>query len=107
MRGYGSPTSNHALLPSSPAINHIPVENCRVINNQRDIARLHGTGCDTGAFEVRSPGDAHGDDAVNVADLRIVAAALGTSHRADLNWDGVVDIWDIALVGINLGRIVP
>ena len=100
----GGPTKTHALLPGSPAIDHIPVENCTVITDQRGIARPQGAGCDIGAFEA-NPGDANGDGVVNVADLRIVAAALGTTHpRADLNNDGIVDIRDLAIVAINLGR---
>ena len=52
-----------------------------------------------------SPGDANGDGMVNVADLRIVAAALGTSDSiADLNRDGLVDIRDLVLVAVNFGR---
>lgn len=53
------------------------------------------------------PGDANGDGKVNAADLWIVTAALGTSCFADLNWDGLVDMWDLALVGISLGGRVP
>ena len=51
--------------------------------------------------------DANGDGVVSVADLRIVAAALGTSDVADLNRDGIVDVLDLALVGINLDRGEP
>ena len=44
-------------------------------------------------------GDANGDGVVNIADLRLVTAALGTSNSAgDLNWDGVVNIFDLVLV---------
>ena len=58
---------------------------------------------ESGAVE-SSPGDANGDGVVNVADLRTVAAALGTSDStADLNGDGLVDIRDLVLVGMNFG----
>ena len=57
------------------------------------------------------PWDLNQDGVVNAADLRIVAAALGTSPpsdpRADVNNDGVVDIRDLALAAINLGRRGP
>ena len=52
-------------------------------------------------------GDANGDGEVNVADLRIVTVALGTSDWNDLSGDWVVDIFDLALVAINLSRGGP
>ena len=46
------------------------------------------------------PGDTNGNCAVNAADLRMVAAALGTSDP-DLNGDGIVDVRGLAMVGKN------
>ena len=51
--------------------------------------------------------DVNGDGTVDVADLRIVAAAFGTSPpsdtRADLNGDGVVDVRDLVEVARRFG----
>ena len=52
-------------------------------------------------------GDANGDGVVDMADLRLVAAALGTSDGADLNDDGLVDVRDLVLVGISFGGVAP
>ena len=53
-------------------------------------------------------GDADGDGKVTMADLRIVAAGLGTQPvsdlRADLNNDGHVDILDLVEVAMNLTK---
>jgi hypothetical protein len=60
------------------------------------------------------PGDLNSDGVVNLADLRIVAMAYGTTSGekgwnpvADLNRDGVVDIFDLVLVSKNMGRTAP
>ena len=104
----GGPTPTHALRPGSPAINHIPAEDCEVTTDQRGVPRPQGPRCDIGAFEFRVPADANGDGVVNTADLRAVAAAIGgQAVGADVNWDGVVDILDLALVALNLGRGGP
>ena len=54
------------------------------------------------------PGDVSGDGKVDTEDLRIVTANLGrivpsANPRADLNLDGLVDIFDLLLVAINFG----
>ena len=108
LQDNGGPSFTHALLPGSPAINHIPVEDCEVTTDQRGVARPQGAACDIGAFEFRVPGDANGDWVVDMVDLRFVTAAMGTSNlMADLNGDRVVDIRDLALVALNLGREGP
>ena len=57
------------------------------------------------------PGDLNQDGIVSSDDLRIVVAAFGTSPpsdpRADADRNDVVDIWDLVLVAVNLGRGVP
>lgn len=45
----GGRTTNHALLPDSPAIDE--GGNCDVTTDQRGISRPQGNACDTGAFE--------------------------------------------------------
>jgi hypothetical protein len=51
----GGPTQTHALLTGSPAIDLIPEgsSGCgtTIISDQRGIARPHGHGCDSGAYE--------------------------------------------------------
>jgi len=103
----GGPTLTHALLPGSPAINHIPAGDCVVTRDQRGAFRPQGAGCDIGAYEYVVPGDANGDGVVGLVDLRIVDAALGGSGRGDLNLDGVINILDLVLAAINLGRPGP
>lgn len=63
------------------------------------------------------PGDVNGDHACNLADLMIVARAMGTDpsypsgtgwHEwnpdADLNSDLRVDVFDLVIVGVNYGE---
>lgn len=50
LQDNGGPTKTHALLPGSPAIDHI---DCRVSTDQRGVARPQGPACDVGAYEVR------------------------------------------------------
>ena len=49
--------------------------------------------------------DVNGDDVVNIADLVLVAGALGTTgqNAADVNGDGIVNIADLVLVAGALG----
>ena len=64
LQDNGEPTETHALLPGSPAINQIPVEDCLdadgapLMTDQRGEPRPEtgGTMCDVGAFE-RQPED--------------------------------------------------
>jgi hypothetical protein len=45
---------------------------------------------------------------VDVFDLALVASLFGTSDpQADINGDGKVDIRDLVLVGMNLGKTAP
>lgn len=52
LQDNGGPTFTHALLPGSPAIDHIPAENCDVATDQRGVVRPQGTRCDIGAYEL-------------------------------------------------------
>ena len=49
--------------------------------------------------EVRNPADVNGDGVVNVFDLIIVAQAIGTDGKGgDVNGDGVVNVFDLVMV---------
>ena len=52
LRNNGGPTFTHALLPGSPAIDHILPVNCTVTTDQRGVSRPSGVGCDIGAYEL-------------------------------------------------------
>ena len=53
-------------------------------------------------------GDVNDDGRVNVQDLRLMAASLGTtSEQADITANGVVDILDIAVAAVSLGKASP
>jgi fibronectin-binding autotransporter adhesin len=58
LQNNGGPTQTIALLPGSPAVDHIPVADCtdangnRVKTDQRGIKRPRGAACDVGAFEL-------------------------------------------------------
>jgi hypothetical protein len=59
----------------------------------------------------RLPGDVTGDGKVDAQDLSAVALALNSTPEspnwnpaADLNQDGIVDVFDLVLVGRNFGK---
>ncbi len=58
LQSNGGPTQTIALLPSSPAVDYIPVADCTdtngnpVITDQRGVSRPQGKGCDVGAYEL-------------------------------------------------------
>ncbi len=65
----------------------------------------------TGLFGVRLAGDANNDCKVDIVDLVIVGAALGTTPSspgwnpsADFNNDGIINLSDLSVVGSALGR---
>jgi predicted outer membrane repeat protein len=53
--GIGYPLLTHALLPGSPAVDHVPngQNSCGSagVTDQRGVTRPQGSGCDIGAFE--------------------------------------------------------
>lgn len=55
----GGPTPTHALLPGSPAIDHIPTVQCSGAYDQRKIVRPYPRrgACDIGAYEFSLAGD--------------------------------------------------
>lgn len=61
LQNNGGPTQTVALLPTSPAVDAIPVSACTDANNQpiatdqRGITRPQGLKCDIGAFEYVEP----------------------------------------------------
>ena len=54
LQDNGGPSFTHALLPGSPAIDHIPPAFCGSSTDQRGIDRPQGPACDIGAFEVEA-----------------------------------------------------
>jgi hypothetical protein len=58
LQNNDGPTQSIALLPTSPAVDHIPLADCtdahdkRVTADQRGVKRPQGPACDTGAFEL-------------------------------------------------------
>lgn len=54
------------------------------------------------------PGDANGDNAVDLADLNLVLANFGSNtSNGDVNGDGTVDLADLNLVLANFGTTCP
>ena len=107
LQNNGGPTRTHALLPDSPALD-AGDDAAAPTTDQRGVPRPQGLGSDIGAFEVELliTGDVNWDGIVNVADLRIVAAALGTPGSAGPGGHGLLDVLDLALVGLNFGQEV-
>jgi hypothetical protein len=58
LQNNGGPTQTIALLPTSPAVDAIPVASCSGINgnpvttDQRGVGRPQGKGCDIGGYEL-------------------------------------------------------
>jgi hypothetical protein len=71
--------------------------------------------CDTGAgTEYRPPavtlvaGDLNRDQLIDIRDLTRCAGVFGSADPgADINGDGVVNLFDLVLIGINFGRAGP
>ncbi len=50
--GDGSRTQTYALLPDSPALDAIPIDQCVLDVDQRGVPRPQGDACDMGAYEL-------------------------------------------------------
>ena len=76
----GGPTETHALLATSPAIDHVPVASCPVTTDQRGVSRPQGAACDSGSYEhpPTLPSQCFG----NINDYNIIQ---GTSGNDNLN----------------------
>ena len=86
LQDNGGDTFTHALLPGSPAIDYIPVENCAVDTDQRGVSRPQGLACDIGKYEVAPippptgmvswwPGDGNAEDIIDGNDGTLVGGA--------------------------------
>jgi hypothetical protein len=69
---------------------------------------MRDSGGFVGHLEALMPGDADGDDAVDVSDLGILAGAWGTDsggrwYSADFTGDGAVDVADLGILAGNWG----
>ncbi len=103
-------TDDYHLLPGSIAIDagdpaFVPEPGETDIDGQ---IRVTGGRVDIGADEWTIPGDADGDDQVNVKDLLILAHSFartqdqfGYDRRADFNRDGYVDVVDLLTLAHN------
>jgi hypothetical protein len=74
-----------------------------------DTATFTGVGSFSTVVGLYMPGDLNGDLKVDCSDIAVVKAAYGTNAaqpgfdpRADVNFDGVVDIRDLAFVSQKL-----
>ena len=58
LQNNGGPTQTIALLPTSPAVDHVPVSACtdsqgnKITTDQRGITRPRNADCNTGAYEL-------------------------------------------------------
>ena len=48
---YGGFTQTIPLLPGSPAVDAVPLEQCSLAVDQRGVSRPQGKACDMGAYE--------------------------------------------------------
>lgn len=60
LKNNGGPTATHALVPGSPAIDAVPVNEDCPATDQRGITRPQGAACDIGAFEFNGKGKGKG-----------------------------------------------
>lgn len=54
LANHGGPTATRPPLTGSVAINHVPVDRCSVVVDQRGTARPSGVACDSGAVEINA-----------------------------------------------------
>ena len=81
------------------------------ISAQTPNVQVSASATTTLAEMVLPAGDADGDEDVDAADLSIVSVGVGQEPpadiTADINGDGLWDVQDLALVGLNFGKIGP
>ena len=107
----GGPNFTQAVLPGGPAFDAGDDEAC-TDTDQRGVTRPQGVACDIGAYEaivgveLLVPEDVNRDGEVNTTDLTFILENWSvTGHpRADLSRDGLVDIWDLAMVARYIGK---
>ena len=111
----GGPTLTHALDPASPAIDLGRSGSCAVGDDQRDIGRPIGLGCDAGAFElegVPTPHfniDAHSDSiwghewTSGQVDIYVDSTLEWTT---DVDGSGDFNLDDLGGFDLNTGQVV-
>ncbi|NOZ80535.1 MAG: hypothetical protein GXP63_02585 [DPANN group archaeon] len=102
----GTHTVHFYVRENDTHLDAIRIPGAAMICDQPGCASENVTENDTSpGNDTFCPGDANGDDKVDVLDLNIVSVNYGLSSgfdsRADLNGDGVVDVVDI--VSVNYG----
>ena len=87
----GGPTQTYALLPTSPAVDAIPVSSCIVTADQRGVPRPQGPACDVGAFElVETPLAANRDfNGDGTSDILWRNTTSGQTYEWLLGWFAV------------------
>jgi len=96
-------------------INTVPAGRYQLLFEHPMYLAAQLTNCDTGSgTEFRPPtvtllaGDLNKDQRIDILDLTRCAGVFGTADPgADINGDGVVDLFDLVLIGINFGRTGP
>jgi CSLREA domain-containing protein len=103
LHGNGGPTPTHALLAGSPAINAgsscVDSSDVTLHRDQRGAFRPT-SGCDIGAYEKGTNGDANADGVVGVADVFyainfLFAGGPAPLALADVNGDGQTNVADV------------
>lgn len=54
LANYGGPTATRPPQSGNPAINHVPLDRCSVVIDQRGATRPSGAKCDSGAVEINA-----------------------------------------------------
>jgi hypothetical protein len=106
LQNNGGPTSTHALLPGSPAIDAIPwgTNGCgtTLYSDQRWRARPEAAGgaCDIGAFEVEAAGQALGAWGTGVTPNYVTCTNVSTGQVVTLNQQAAP--WDCEAAGLGV-----
>jgi hypothetical protein len=101
LQNNGGPTQTIALLPTSPALDHVPVANCTdpqgnpLTTDQRGIGRPQGSACDVGAFELVPTGAIFTVTNTNdngLGSLRDAIAMAGVGDTVQLSATGTITL---------------